>query len=207
VYRRRGDHCYEHGLLFSAALERLGYSVERLLARVGGDGGPPRARTHMILRVRIQEENWLADTGFGSGLLEPISFEEALPQAQDGWTYDLLAAGNHSWQLRERQGSSWATLYSFDDQRQHASDVVMANHFTSTYPSSSFVRQLVVIRKDRDGLRWLTGRRLTTTRPGHPNDEQNLNDSEFADVLRQIFGLPFSADEITHLTRATHGRQ
>src|SRR6266540_6553829 len=37
VHRGRGGYCYEHGLLFAAALERLGYSVERFLARVGGD--------------------------------------------------------------------------------------------------------------------------------------------------------------------------
>jgi arylamine N-acetyltransferase len=30
VYARRGGYCYEHGQLFGAALERLGFSVDRL---------------------------------------------------------------------------------------------------------------------------------------------------------------------------------
>ena len=42
VARRRGGYCYEHGLLFAAALERLGYPVDRFLARVGGDVVRPR---------------------------------------------------------------------------------------------------------------------------------------------------------------------
>ena len=42
VDRGRGGYCYEHGLLFGAALERLGYTVDRLLARVGGEEQRPR---------------------------------------------------------------------------------------------------------------------------------------------------------------------
>src|SRR5579862_6589879 len=38
VHARRGGYCFEHGQLFGAALERLGFEVERLLARVGPDG-------------------------------------------------------------------------------------------------------------------------------------------------------------------------
>ena len=35
VGRRRGGYCFEHGTLFSAVLERLGYDVRRHLGRVG----------------------------------------------------------------------------------------------------------------------------------------------------------------------------
>jgi len=40
VFRGRGGYCYEQAQLFGAAIERLGFTVERLLARVGPDGGP-----------------------------------------------------------------------------------------------------------------------------------------------------------------------
>src|SRR5579862_4597111 len=39
VFQGRGGYCYEQAQLFGAVLERLGFSVERLLARVGPDGG------------------------------------------------------------------------------------------------------------------------------------------------------------------------
>jgi N-hydroxyarylamine O-acetyltransferase len=200
VCRRRGGYCFEHGLLLAAALERLGYRVDRLLARVGGEQD---TRTHLVLRVHAGQECWLADTGFGTGLLEPLPFDDGTPRPQHGWTYRLLAASKHSWQLQERQGQHWATLYRFDDQPQHASDILVANHFTSTYPGSHFVRQLVVIRKDAAALRRLTGRRLTITRPGHPGDERHLSDSEFADALTKTFGLQLSTGEITRLTSTT----
>ena len=44
VGRGRGGYCFEHGTLFAAALERLGYIVERRLGRVGDPTRRP-ART------------------------------------------------------------------------------------------------------------------------------------------------------------------
>ncbi len=49
VGRGRGGYCFEHGTLFAAVLERLGYDVTRRLGRVG----PPEAtaRTHCVVVV------------------------------------------------------------------------------------------------------------------------------------------------------------
>lgn len=200
VHRRRGGYCFEHGQLLAAALVRLGYPVDRLLARVGG---PHDARSHLVLRVRVAGQDWLADTGFGTGLIEPVPFGDGAPHAQYGWTYRLRADGAHHWQLQERQGDGWATLYRFDDQPQYPADVLVANHFTATYPDSSFVRQLVVIRKDPSGLRRLTGRRLTISRPGQPAEERHLDEPGLAAALTGIFGLPLSSAESARLAAVT----
>jgi N-hydroxyarylamine O-acetyltransferase len=199
VDRRRGGYCYEHGLLFAAALRRLGYPVDRLLARVGGDGDAPRARTHMTLRVRTEAGPWLADVGFGSGLLEPLPFDADGPQTQGGWTFELSPTGPGAWQLRERQGGEWVTRYGFDDQRQYPADVVMANHFTSTYPRSPFVGQVVVVRREADVTRSLIDRRLTVTRPDHSTDERVLADRELAEALHDVFGVALSPEELAQL--------
>jgi arylamine N-acetyltransferase len=73
VAGRRGGYCYEQGQLFGAALERLGFDVDRLLARVGPDGEPMRPRTHLTLRVGADSGIWLADVGFGSSPPAPRS--------------------------------------------------------------------------------------------------------------------------------------
>jgi N-hydroxyarylamine O-acetyltransferase len=200
VHRGRGGYCFEHGQLLAAALVQLGYPVDRLLARVGG---PHDARTHLVLRVQADGQAWLADTGFGTGLIEPVPFGDGTPHDQYGWTYRLRADGERHWQLQERQDGQWATCYQFDDQPQYPADVRMANHFTATYPESSFVRQLVVIRKDPGGLRRLTGRRLSITRPGQPIDERHLDDAAFEATLTGLFGLRLSAGEAARLTTVT----
>jgi len=204
VKRHRGGYCFEHGSLLAAVLERLGYRVDRLLARVGGEHD---ARTHLVLRVHAGKDCWLADTGFGTGLIEPLPFNGDAPVSQYGWTYRLAADGQDRWQLQERQNGQWRTLYWFDDQPQYAADIVMANHFTSTYPGSHFVRQLVVIRKDASGLHRLTGRRLSIVRPGHPGEERQLSDTEFAAALTELFGLQLIAAEAARLTAITRARE
>ena len=203
VRRGRGGYCFEHGQLLAAALVQLGYPVDRLLARVGG---PHDTRSHLVLRVQVDGQDWLADTGFGTGLIEPVPFDGGGPHDQYGWTYRLREDGGQHWQLQERQGNGWATVYQFDDQPQYPADVLVANHFTATYPESAFVRQLVVIRKDPDGLRRLTGRRLSTTRPGQPAGERHLDEPGFATALTGLFGLRLSDAEATRLAAVTEAQ-
>jgi N-hydroxyarylamine O-acetyltransferase len=204
VERGRGGYCYEHGVLFAAVLERLGFTVQRLLARVGGeDLERPRATTHMAMRVEVDGERWLADVGFGAGLLEPLPFDAGGPRRQGGWTYELTSIRPGSWAVRESRGGESVTLYGFDEQRLHAADVVMANHFTSTFPRSPFVNRLVVVRKEDESTLALRDRTLTLTRSDGSEDERAVGDDELGPMLRETFGIPLNDDEVTQLTFAS----
>lgn len=201
VARRRGGYCYEHGVLFAAALERLGFRVERMLARIGGDDVErPRAKTHMTVRAHADGAPWLADVGFGSGLLRPLPFDREGPQTQGGWTFQLVATGPSSWAVRERLRGEWITHYGFENQRLHAADVVMANHFTSTFERSPFVGKIVAARRDEDALRRLVGRTFTLERPDGSVEERKVGDDELAGILRGVFAIPLSHREIERLT-------
>jgi len=201
VERRRGGYCYEHGVLFAAALERLGFRVERMLARVGGDQVErPRAKTHMTVRAHADGAPWLADVGFGSGLLRPLPFDGAGPQDQGGWTFELAAIGPSSWALRERRRGEWETHYGFEEQHLHPADVVMANHFTATFHRSPFVGKVVAARRDEDALRRLVARTFSVERPDGSVEEREVGDDELTDVLRDVFAIPLSDGEIEQLT-------
>ncbi len=200
VGRDRGGYCYEHNVLFAAVLERLGYRVERFLARIGADHDRPRPRTHMTLHAHAADggQSWLADVGFGGGLLDPLPWGDTGPHRQGGWTYQLIVQGG-TWQVREQHNDGWATLYSFTEERQHLSDVVMSNHFTSTYPDSPFIAQIVVMGKAPEQHRRLIGRPLSITRPDGAVHERELSDPEIADTLRTEFGLQLDSDEMGRL--------
>lgn len=200
VGRCRGGYCYEHGVLFAAVLERLGYIVDRLLARIGADKQRPRPRSHMTLHVQADGQQWLADVGFGAGLLEPLPWGDTGPRQQGGWTYQLVPDGLDHWQLHELTGDDWTALYSFAAEPQHAADVEVANYFTSTHPSSPFTGQLIVMRKDGDMCRRLVGRQLTITRADGSTHEQQLTNAEVTDALHHDFELPLTPQEARELT-------
>lgn len=56
VARRRGGYCFEHGALFAALLERLGFRFPALVGRVTM-GAPPASRlaTHALLAVEFDD--------------------------------------------------------------------------------------------------------------------------------------------------------
>lgn len=201
VARRRGGYCYEHTSLFAAALERFGFDVRRLLARVGDPGDGRRPRTHLVAIVTIGGTRWLADVGFGSGLLEPAPLDGS-PRRQGGWTYRVIGTPG-GWSFEELQADGWTSSHRFAEEQVHPSDVLVSNHFSSTYPYSPFVRQLVAVRKDEQSLQALRGHSLVTSyADGRPSEERHLEDDEAVEVLTSIFGLVLTEADKTALEEA-----
>ena len=121
VRRHRGGYCYEHNLLFAAALERLGYDVVRLAARVRAGREQPAPRTHMMLLAEAGGKRWVSDVGFGNGLLEPLPLEPGGPIRQGDWTFTVEGERSGINVLRSLGPEGWAGLYSFTLEPQHQS--------------------------------------------------------------------------------------
>jgi N-hydroxyarylamine O-acetyltransferase len=208
VFRGRGGYCYEQAQLFGAVLERLGFTVDRLLARVGPDGGPAAPRTHLTLRVQTGTGAWLADVGLGSSPPAPLSlrrYRSGGPQEVDGWIYEVAPGqdnGDEVWKLREYQAGEWVTLHRWDEAPVHPIDVVLSNHYTSTHPDSWFTRQPIIVRRDPDAIRSIIRRSYTVVRPGNVKERRVLTDREFAEALTTEFGLTLTPEEIEILVAA-----
>ncbi|CAN5212012.1 arylamine N-acetyltransferase [soil metagenome] len=196
VRRLRGGYCFEHNLLFGAALERLGYAVTRLAARVQPAG--PGPRTHMLLRVAADGREWLADVGFGASLLEPLALE-ATTVCQGSWTYRLTPGDPEAWLLQAGRPEGWADLYGFTLEPQRRIDYDVYNHYTATHPRSPFAGQIVALRTTPDVKHALRGRLLTATRPSGATEEQQLSIDETIDVLCDLFAIRLDATEIALL--------
>ena len=213
VFRGRGGYCYEQAQLFGAVLERLGFRVERLLARVGPDSdGPARPRTHLTLRAAADGGAWLADVGFGSSPPRPLSlsrYRSGGPQDVDGWIYEIapdVEHGQEVWKLREYQAGNWVTLHRWDYAMVHPVDVVLSNHYTSTHPDSWFTWQPMIVRRDPDAIRSILGRTYTVNYAGHAKERRELSDEEFAAALTDEFAMPLSRAEVETLVSAPTGR-
>lgn len=202
VRRRRGGYCFEHNLLFAAVLERLGFGVTRLAARVQPSRAGPR--THMLLSVVADGRPWLADVGFGASLLEPLPLESATVR-QDGWTYRLDVADDGAWLLQSDQPDGWSEMYSFTREPQRPIDYAVYNHYTATHPRSPFVGRLVVLRTEPDVKYALQGQELTTTRPDGASETRHVLAHELPGVLADPFGIDLSTEEAAGL-RQVAGR-
>ena len=187
-----GGYCFEHGTLFAAALGDLGFPLTFLLARVRT--GPPErwVRTHMVLRVPIDGDPWLADVGFGGlGLLEPIPLRDGAVSDQGGARY-ALRRERTVWVLSMRDRAGEDDLYEFTEDPQTAADIEVANHYTSTHPSSIFRRGLTIQRVTRDERTIMRGDVIVRFRDG-VSTEEPLDRSRLRTVARELFGVHLPA--------------
>ncbi|MEU3742852.1 MULTISPECIES: arylamine N-acetyltransferase [unclassified Streptomyces] len=207
VRQRRGGYCYEQNLLFAAVLERIGFAVTGLGARVRVGASSRRAVTHMLLKVEADGQQWHCDVGFGGlGLLEPISMGNEGHVRQDArqgeWRFGIVQEANGARVLRTERAGGWFDLYEYTLEERLPVDYVVMNHYTSTHPMSSFIRRPVVQRAAPDVRRTLVGEHLTVTRPDGTSDERDVSARELGDVLDREFGIELSAEDRAELIRA-----
>src|SRR5437773_6361704 len=184
----RGGYCFEHNTLFAAALREVGFNPVTQLGRVRR--GPPErwCRTHMVLRMPIGEDVWMADVGFGSvGLIEPMPLRDGATSVQGGFEYALRHEG-HLWVLSMRDRASTVDLYEFSEDPQTPWDVEVANHFTSTHPDSVFRRTLTIQRTGREERVVLRNDTITRYRDGTTTD-QPIDRSRLRAAARELFGI------------------
>ncbi|NVH76405.1 arylamine N-acetyltransferase [Paraburkholderia sp. JPY432] len=195
VTQKRGGYCFEQNILFANVLMQLGFKVTPMLARViwGREPGTISPRTHMVLRLDIDGDEWIADVGFGGvTLTAPLRLTAGLAQPIPLGTFRLANAGHDTVYLEVlAPDESWSRVYHVDLRAVEWVDYEISNWYTSTSPDSKFVNNLLACRV------------LPELRLALFNDQLNERDAqgqivserrlasaaELADCLRERFGL------------------
>jgi N-hydroxyarylamine O-acetyltransferase len=198
VGRQRGGYCYEQAGLFAAVAERLGYELQRTVARVQpGKDGP---YTHMALLVTVEGTRYLVDVGFGAGILVPMPLVDGAVVDQAGWPHRLVERDGW-WVLQKQDGDGWDDLHELDDRvRSRPIDYEVYHHYTSTHPRSPFTGRLVVMRLAEGRFRRLLGRELTETRSDGTADTRTVAPDQLGEVLEDL-DVVLTAEELEALLR------
>lgn len=189
VYGKRGGYCYEVNSLFAMALTALGFEYDIVGAR------PMfyphrRPKSHMVLVVKIGEERWLCDTGFGSfGLRAPIGLHQ-LGQViqQDNETFMLDKNERGEFVLKALVKGEWANQFGFDLYPMEIIDFSLANYYNSTHPDAVFVQRYLVMQQRPDGRTLLSGNQLKQLR-GDQEMVTEITAEQLDEVLWQEFNL------------------
>ncbi|NGN68327.1 arylamine N-acetyltransferase [Streptomyces sp. A7024] len=207
VRQPRGGYCYEHNLLLAAALDRLGFEVTGLGARVRMGADKINPTTHMLLRVDLGGEPWHVDVGFGGeALLEPLPLAAGAEVTQGAWTFSVTDEGDSVRVLRGLHADGWFPLYAYTLEPRHRPDYEVWNHYISTHPRSPFTSRLVVQQPGREQRLALVGDTLTTIEPGGEVTKRTVAPEELPGVLGD-FGLAFDAADTAALIRHAAARR
>ncbi|MDF1818270.1 MAG: arylamine N-acetyltransferase [Immundisolibacteraceae bacterium] len=205
VHGGRGGYCFEQNTLFQQILQGLGYSVQPISARVRLQR--PRsfmpARTHLFLRVEIDQQSWLVDVGVGA--LSPtaaLRLELDTPQPTPHETRRIVSTGE--WQGFEQRApdaalfhqvqlnGQWEDVCEFTLEPMHPIDRELGNWFTSTHPDSHFRNRLVVALATETGRKTLLNNEFKyRDADGQAQSRQLETDQEILALLASEFGLEF----------------
>ncbi len=200
VDSRRGGYCFEQNTLLRAALERMGFGVTGLMARVirGAPANTITPRTHMLLRVDLPEGPFLADVGFGNLTpTAPLSLLNSAPQSTEHEDYRLQSLEGETL-LQARLGDVWKDVYQFSDAPSYPIDHEVANWFTSTYPNGLFTANVISARPGPAKQRTtLFNQHVTARDSDHRAERKTVGSASELDLsLRSHFGIALTADEV-----------
>lgn len=213
VTARRGGYCFEQNGLFIAALGAMGFAARPLLARVWlGPPGEVPPRTHMLVLVRIDGADRIADVGFGGSFTPPLPLEDGVEaETPDGARHRLRRVPmpgdpDGEW-LLERDGATeatdgrttetgWQPQYGFSLRSVVAADIEQGNHWTSTRPGTRFTALCVASLVLPDGFAALTDRRLSLYRAGTTEVRTVEEPEAYRAMLKALFGIDLSLAEV-----------
>jgi N-hydroxyarylamine O-acetyltransferase len=196
VRNRRGGFCYEHNALLGATLRALGFSVTDLAARVlwNMPAEMIRPRTHMLLLVDLDSQQYVVDAGFGGmTLTAPLRLDLSTPQATPHGPFRLQPTPLDR-VLQAEVAGEWKPVYRFDLQPQQRSDYEMASWYLCNHPDSVFRQLLVAAKPGPTGRHVLRDRQLTLHHLDGSDETRTLvTSAELRDALTGIFGIDLSA--------------
>lgn len=188
----RGGYCYELNGMFLALLHAVGFDARAISARVvmGQTTDTATPRTHMLVLVRIEGVEFIADVGFGGTTpTGPLRLDHRFAQATPHARYRLDLQSPY-YLLQVEIGGEWRPLYRFDLAVQEPVDHVLGNWYVCTHPASSFPGQLRAALAGPGWRRTLGAGVYSVHRIGEPSERRPLAGvQDVLAVLRDAFGI------------------
>jgi N-hydroxyarylamine O-acetyltransferase len=190
VQENRGGYCFEMNGIFSLVLQKMGFRVTNLLAKVTVDGIHYTTKTHQAILVEAEGKKWIADVGFGNdGIIAPLILEENTEQKQFAHTYRLAAHSTLGYVLQKKREDQYDPLFAFTLEECSPEDFLMSNHFTSTYPESFFLKMRMCTMPTKDGRITLTDEHFKVVKKDEVLDTPIANEHKFNSLLKEYFSL------------------
>jgi N-hydroxyarylamine O-acetyltransferase len=156
VRDKRGGYCFENNTLFYYVLLALGFVVTPLASRTRWQkpddlmNGP----THMILKVTIDETDWMVDVGFSSfGTPTPLLVHTEEDQATPLETRRIIK-GPELYHHQMFAQNKWSDIFVFTLDRSYPMDWEVGNFYVSTHPTSP-ARQHCIVSMPTTTCRYL----------------------------------------------------
>ncbi|WP_043971185.1 MULTISPECIES: arylamine N-acetyltransferase family protein [Acinetobacter] len=207
----REGYCLEQSSLTRVVLTELGYEAYNVLGRVYYQSSPitTPVRTHLVTVVRINQQLFLYDPGFGGMTptttlsLDQIGETQQTPLEPFRWV-DVEQSGlDHSvltemkYMLQVCLQDQWVNVYAINPTQQIAdADALVANWYISTSPESLFTQHLMLSTANSEMRITLKDQVLRTHGKGGSNKKELTNFDEFECTIKTSFQMNISDEQL-----------
>ena len=184
----RGGWCYEMNGTLGLALQAIGFQVTRMAGAVMREvHGARTLGNHLVLRIDLENGPWIADVGFGDGIIEPTPLA---PGAFSMRGYDFrLEQLDAQWWRFHNHPMGGAAYFDFVSGPADPAQLAATCHWLRTSPESIFTQSVMAFRHRPDGIVALLGRVLRRVHPDRKEDTLLTSAEAFTEALRTEFGL------------------
>jgi len=161
---------------------------DKMVRRRRGGG-----KTHRVLLVETDDQQWVCDVGFGgNSLVAPLLFEEGLEQEHLGRIHRLMADPDYGYRVEFKTATGFEPIYAFTLEDCCPADYLIANHFTATFPESFFRQaQMCALVTATGKITYFDGSLKIVD--GESLTENTINgDAAIKDTLKSYFGVELS---------------
>jgi N-hydroxyarylamine O-acetyltransferase len=181
----RGGWCYEMNGLFGWALRELGFDVDFIAGAVNRQkNGDAALMNHLMLIVRL-DRPFLADVGFGNGMLTPALLQEGV-FSDSRFDFRLTRDGDW-WRFHNHRYNG--QTFDFTEEPRAYEDFEPKARMLATTAESPFVQNLVVHKLTDDGMVSLTNAVLQKQTTSEMTEQSAPTAEALAQILKEHFDL------------------
>lgn len=192
VVEKRGGYCFEQNKLMYEVLKSLGFDVTSKLGRVVYNKNVDAPRTHRMTVLELDGQRYLIDVGFGAytpNCMVPFSGEKVDVL---GEKYYIVRDQNSYKLIADRREESSFVYYVFDLNEYTESDFFLGNFYTNTYSESKFVKDLIVAKKNKNRILFITEGKFVKLESGKRTEENLSSKEDIEKALHRHFGAQLS---------------
>lgn len=191
VLHERGGFCYELNGLFYELLVSLGFPAKRISARVFDQktGRYGQEFDHLAIIVAIDDEEYLADVGFGEFAFAPLKLQLGALQHDERGVFMIEKHDGDYFRVNKKDGGAFKPEYIFKNtERQFAAFREMCRYHQAS-PDSHFTRQRLISRPTPQGRITLAGDKLKIQEVDTVVETHLEDEDSFRRKLSEYFGI------------------
>lgn len=193
ILKHRGGFCYELNYSFSELLLSLGFNVKILSARVFNRNSFGKEFDHMILIVELQEEEVIADVGFGDSFREPLLLN-GNPVRQSESSYKIEQKNKDFTLFQSKDNLVFQPLYKFNLKAYDINAFSEMCEYHQNSPESNFTQKSICSIATKNGRVTISNGKFIKTTQDVRDEYTILNEIEYRQILKKHFQLQLPRD-------------